>query len=278
MTAASQQCVGAPVCTSSQGPRRRLLVLSCSERKSPAAGRIPAIFRYDGPAFRVLRRFSREHPEQAPDVVVLSAKYHLIRGDEAIECYDSALTTERAVAIRADVLAAFSRFATTYSDVMVCVTRMYRIALEGWEELVPSGAVHSATAGRRGEQLAQLRQWLWETERPVREAKPGRRGSYRSIVRLSGKSCDLRRDQVLALAAEWVREAESISGRDGPRHLNTWYVTVGRDRVAPKWLASKVFDLPRSAFDASEARRALTQLGLQVHRIERGGLSQSPLG
>jgi hypothetical protein len=39
-----------------------MLILACSRRKRPDEGLLPAIERYDGPAFRVLRRFLREMP------------------------------------------------------------------------------------------------------------------------------------------------------------------------------------------------------------------------
>jgi hypothetical protein len=39
-----------------------MLILACSRRKRPDEGLLPAIERYDGPAFRVLRHFLREMP------------------------------------------------------------------------------------------------------------------------------------------------------------------------------------------------------------------------
>ena len=59
----------------------RMLILACSRRKRLDEGLLPAIDRYDGPAFRVLRRFLRERPAGAPDVLILSAKHGLIAHD-----------------------------------------------------------------------------------------------------------------------------------------------------------------------------------------------------
>ena len=39
-----------------------MLILACSRRKRPDEGLLPAIERYDGPTFCVLRRFLREVP------------------------------------------------------------------------------------------------------------------------------------------------------------------------------------------------------------------------
>ena len=43
----------------------RLLIISCSRRKNPASKKLPAIERYDGPIFQVLRKFLREFPKDA---------------------------------------------------------------------------------------------------------------------------------------------------------------------------------------------------------------------
>ena len=62
--------------------KRRLLILSCSQRKRETQEPLPAIERYNGPLFFVLRRFLRECPRQARqlDVYILSAAYGLIPG------------------------------------------------------------------------------------------------------------------------------------------------------------------------------------------------------
>ena len=62
------------------GYNRRLLILACSQRKQASCEPLPAIDRYNGPLFLVLRRFMRECPRQARllDVYILSAAYGLI--------------------------------------------------------------------------------------------------------------------------------------------------------------------------------------------------------
>lgn len=76
---------------------RRLLIMACSSRKSPAFGLLPAIERYDGVAFRVVKRLLRivQFPPDV-DVMILSAKYGLIGQDEPIGDYDLQMTPELA--------------------------------------------------------------------------------------------------------------------------------------------------------------------------------------
>ena len=82
---------------------RRLLILGCTATKKSNADRMPAIERYDGPTFRVLRKALRERAAPNLVVYVLSAKYGLIEGDSLITDYDLAMTPDRARALRPSV-------------------------------------------------------------------------------------------------------------------------------------------------------------------------------
>jgi len=81
-------------------PPRRLLLLSCSQRKCRARGLLPAIKRYDGPAFRVLRRYLDEQPTAQSEVLILSAKWGLISGNTLLPYYNQRMTEQRAAKLR----------------------------------------------------------------------------------------------------------------------------------------------------------------------------------
>lgn len=76
---------------------RQLLVLGCSQTKRSALGKLPAIDRYDGSSYRVLRSFLRSNrwPSNL-SVAVLSAKYGLIGGYTDIEDYNLRMTPDLA--------------------------------------------------------------------------------------------------------------------------------------------------------------------------------------
>ena len=122
---------------------KRCLVLSCSQAKRGDAGLLPAIERYDGPTFRVVRKFMREAPSelQDVDVFVLSAKYGLIAADKPVADYDQRMTAARARELRDRVLTAFQgRIAQAgFSEVFLSLGRDYRNGLNGCEALLPSG-------------------------------------------------------------------------------------------------------------------------------------------
>jgi hypothetical protein len=57
-----------------------LVILGCGERKKLTSRLLPAIDRYDGPVFRVLRKHMREEPQNSADTCIVSARFGLIRG------------------------------------------------------------------------------------------------------------------------------------------------------------------------------------------------------
>lgn len=76
---------------------KQLLVIGCSQTKRDTEGLLPAIDRYDGSSYRVLRSFlrGREWPSSL-SVAVLSARYGLVGGFTEIEDYDERMTSSRA--------------------------------------------------------------------------------------------------------------------------------------------------------------------------------------
>src|SRR5436853_1489062 len=82
----------------------RLLILACSQKKKSGAQNLPAVERYDGPTFRVLRKFLGELPQEAPHVLILSAQYGLIEASHNIPHYDHCMSAARARELRPQVL------------------------------------------------------------------------------------------------------------------------------------------------------------------------------
>lgn len=86
--------------------KKQLVVLSCSATKVEAEGMLPAVIRYDGPIFRVLRSYLRDYRwPGCLSVAVLSAKYGIIGGLSNITTYDQRMTPQRATELAATVTA-----------------------------------------------------------------------------------------------------------------------------------------------------------------------------
>lgn len=152
----------------------RLLILSCSQRKAPAKGPLPAIDRYDGPAFRVLRKYLRATPSAAPTVLILSAKYGLIESGRRIPPYDRRLSRTSAERLRPQVLETVRRVlrSRSWRAVGVCAGKDYRSTLNGLADLLPSDVRLDLLAGGLGKRLAALRDWLGQEGTERRGSSP----------------------------------------------------------------------------------------------------------
>jgi hypothetical protein len=140
----------------------RLLILACSERKKRSPQRIAAIERYDGPTFRVLRKFLRENREDAPHILILSAKFGLIGPSERIPDYDCRLTAATAERLQSAVLGKLKRVfrSSPVNAVGLCLGRDYGQVVKGFEIYLPAGACLEHIGGGLGRRLTQLRDWL----------------------------------------------------------------------------------------------------------------------
>jgi hypothetical protein len=107
-------------------PDKNLVVLGCSATKVETDGVLPAIHRYDGPAFRVLRSFLRDHRwPDALSVAVLSAKFGLIGGLAHIPAYNRRMTPERAFKLNPSVTASLQKLGANHSNIELVMGKDY---------------------------------------------------------------------------------------------------------------------------------------------------------
>lgn len=103
-----------------------LLLLSCSASKWNVPGEIPAIVRYDGPLYRVLRSYLRTNGWPHPlKVAILSAEYGLIGGLAPIRMYDRRMTYERARELEEQVRSTLKQWAETCESLTVICGKDY---------------------------------------------------------------------------------------------------------------------------------------------------------
>ncbi len=246
---------------------RRLLIISCSRRKRCDPDALPAIERYDGPAFHVLRRFLRKRPEagQQLDVFIFSAMYGLISAQHPVAFYDQIMTPERAKELHCRVMASFAEIIRVgYSEFCLALGSRYLTGFEGWLDFLPDRIPVTRIDGPQGVRLAQLKAWLWDDKPESIEPKRQSIG-HRGIVALRRVTLELTPSQVLERAQEAL--AVNAVGADRFRY---WVVPVDDRHVSPKWLVSKLTGLPVSTFTSKEARRVLNQLGVQTQRVLGG--------
>lgn len=239
----------------------RLLILSCSRNKVSTSDLLPAIERYDGPAFRVLRRFWKQSSER-PETYVLSAKFGLIPHDRPIPYYDQRMTPQRIQVLRPDVSASLEViFAenAAWKEIFVCLGKDYLATLDGIGRLSPPNAELKVAVGPQGKKLAALHHWLYG-ESAARNHQPAP-FTPQGRARLRGIEVALTPEQVMDAARCALAE-----GKGNPGGYQSWYVLVDEQKVAPKWLVSQLTGLPVGSFHSHDAKRLLEQLGIQVRR------------
>jgi hypothetical protein len=219
---------------------------------------LPAIERYDGPIFQVLRKFLREFPKDARklDAYILSAKFGLIPSQRQIPCYDLPMDSQRATELNPKVIAAAQKiFARNcYDKVFICLGEKYHLAIKGFDSIIQKNLELTVAAGSSGRRQSSLRDWLRGGLPLDKPAHP------QGIAYLHGKKITLTPGEVIDIACRALAEQEGA-----PYNYQSWHVPINGHRVAPKWLVSQLTGLPVGTFHSDEARRVLLQLGVKAY-------------
>lgn len=245
---------------------RKLLLLGCSRRKRSDPGLLPAIDRYDGPAFRVVRRFLRQHKDPALSIFVLSAEFGLIHHRRPIPDYDRQMTAVRARELQPGVVSDLQRLVRDGAgqELFVLAGKTYRSLMQEsltqeWARASAGPACIRIASGPMGRKLSDLHDWLHGGPPAV---QVGTNRAPGGIARLRGVAVEAATDQILELA----RRAQADERAQALRY-QSWYVPLGGGRVAPKWLAAQLTGLPLDRFGTTEALRLLRRLGVPVLRV-----------
>lgn len=144
---------------------KRLLVLACSARKRKDAELLPAVERYDGILYRVLRRWwqnASASEKHVLDILILSAEFGLIEAQTLTPYYDRKMNPKRADELAPQAVAVLQRHtqAADYREVLLAMGSVYLKALTPIERWLPCSTLLKRTSGGIGTQAAQLRAWL----------------------------------------------------------------------------------------------------------------------
>jgi len=147
---------------------RQLLVLGCSQAKRETPGLLPAIDRYDGSPYRVLRNYLREREWPANlSVAILSAKYGLVGGFTGIEDYDERMTSLRALEWAPKCSLTLKDWAINHNSVHFSLGKDYLPAIvPAIEESLQGKA--EIFDGSIGMKLSQIKGLLQRTGAPIK--------------------------------------------------------------------------------------------------------------
>jgi hypothetical protein len=247
----------------------RCLILGCSRIKTESSESIPAIERYDGPPYKVLRRYLRQNSDVADrlDIFILSAEYGLINGNTPILHYERRMTRKRALGFREPVREKLQRHLAfrKYDEIFLSMGQTYLKAMDGIEGLFDEDTKIIISAATSGKKLTELKSWLWDE--PLTAASRTAETMVVTpkmepqTVTLRGKTITLTTNEAVA----WLR-AHITRQPTAARQVRSWYIVLDDEQISPKWAAQQLFALPVSQFSADEGRRALRQLGLNCYQ------------
>lgn len=240
----------------------RLLILACSKQKRPNGEPLPAVERYDGPPFRVLRKYRRERGAEDPHTLILSGRYGLIQEDREIPSYDEQLTEKEAERIRPRVLQSLAEVESTrgpFDDGLICAGGTYLDAVADSSDVLEETSLQLAD-GSMGRQIALLHDWLHGGHERLQSDAEEEHGE---TIEFRGETIEKSASEVLAFARERAEEDPN-----GASRFQAWYVQAGDKKVAPKWLMSELTGVPVSDFRTAGARRILDQIGIEVQRVK----------
>lgn len=247
---------------------KRLLILACSENKKNKPGLIPAIERYDGPMWKMLRSITKQRAdsEMKLDIYVLSAEFGLIPATKLIPWYDRVMTEDRAKKLQRPTTSQLCLLLDEgYSQICLALSKLYLHALHGWENIVPAEASVTVIDGPMAAKPAQLRSWLkGEVWKPT-EYDPHQRfeaKKTRGEVVLNGIPIRLPREEIFEMA----RTALATGNILGADNYRDWCVLIDGRPVSTKWLVKLISGISLDEFDAPASRRVLDGLGISYQR------------
>lgn len=141
------------ITTANKPLRRRLLIISCSKKKADKDGK--AIDIYDGRSYHILRKYLENNNDL--DIKIISAKYGLIDGNDRISPYDYKMMKGDALLYKRIYKVDINELVSRYKDVKFCGGKLYGSIIDDNSSVIK-------VYGRIGDQLHQLKQWLYFTE------------------------------------------------------------------------------------------------------------------
>lgn len=229
---------------------------------------MPAVERYSGPPFQVLRKYLRDRPSNAKqlDIYILSARFGLLHSQELIGDYDQKMTPTLARNMRRQVLQRVEEeiLSKKYDEIFISMGKTYWFALTGLADMVSTPTALVISDEPAGKKLTALHHWLHGTQ----DLAPERTTEEIATPNWEPVTVVLRGREVNLTTAEAIDQLEKeITLASGVAHnVRKWYVDVAGKRLAPKWAVAVLFDIPVSEFAADEARRVLNRLGLNCRQ------------
>ena len=228
-------------------------------------GLVPAIERYDGVAFRLLRRYIRVSGDPL-NIFILSSKFGLISHTEKIPYYNSKLTLTRASKMKGKIYSQAKQLFLTDSNsnekkYFINLGRIYQHAFSKILDDLPIQAQVISVTGSSGNRLSKMYDWLYGEKSRLRNEQQEiktKKKVYIGGIQLNADEVDIR---------SIIQREITINGMREINHFHSWFLEIDDIKVSVKWLVSRLTGLPVNKFHSDQARKVLQQLGFKIQRI-----------
>jgi len=136
------------------------LIISCSEKKSSIPNPSPAINLYDGPFYKMIRKFESENSLSNFHIMIISARYGLLGLYDLISKYNQKMTPDSAKKLNKKITKEMVAFLEdkNYDEILISMGKTYCLTLENLEFNKPI----KYAEGRIGEKLSTTKSWIEE--------------------------------------------------------------------------------------------------------------------
>ena len=145
----------------------RLLILACSQTKKNLGKPAPAWNVYDGTAFRIIKKMQREGTAPPDvDILILSAKYGLLKPSDSIHFYNQKMDSHRAKAMQKGCICWLAGWLGNheYQEVFLGLPQVYIQAISPFSMWLPKSClpITIENIAGFGPRSAALKGWLWK--------------------------------------------------------------------------------------------------------------------
>ncbi len=142
---------------------KSLLVISCSKTKINKRNSVPAFELYNGFFYKIIKKLQADgkFPNDM-DILILSAKYGIIKPNTKIRYYDQIMTEDRAVYLNGETHEKLAKLIeqNNYDKIILNLGRTYKITVEGYEKLINPKREIIEISGGLGERASMMKNIL----------------------------------------------------------------------------------------------------------------------
>lgn len=242
---------------------RKIVITSCSQRKKTNENLLPAIERYDGPHFYLLRKFLKQSADDL-EIYILSAKFGLLAYKTKIPFYEQKLTKEQSADLSVIALAQINQIfkkSKKQKEIFVNLGSLYLEAFEPALSRISKTNSITYAKGSSGRRLAEMYDWIYGEKSSLRNEQVNEVIEKETVIQ--GVCFTATEAEIHQIVQKEIFQ----NGKKDSEKFQSWFVPVDGFKVSPKWLVSQLTDLPVSKFHSDQARKVLQKLGIKVQRV-----------